>query len=118
VAERAKDVKSLHKVKARVLQEVKIIYGKVLSWVSSPTVQRIATKLATHDAEPFSFRTSLSEVKKWSMEKDVFEGKFPWVRSARDVNDDVQQSMKRKLAQRLRVVYSVIKNFALRFWFY
>jgi uncharacterized membrane protein YkoI len=118
VAERAKEVKSLEKVKARVLQEVKILYGKVLSWVSSPTVQRIATQLATHDEEPFSFQTSLSEVHKWSIEKDVFEGKFPWMRSARDVNDDVQQSMKRKLAQRLRVVYSVMKKFALRFWFH
>jgi len=112
VAERAKETKNLNKVKARVLQDIKVIYGKVISWISSPTVQRLAAKLESCEAEPFSFPTSPSEVRNWSLEKDVFEGNFPWMRSARDTNDDVQQSMKRKLAQRLRVVYSVMKNFA------
>jgi hypothetical protein len=111
VAERAKEVNSLLKVKERVLQDVKIIYGKVISWISSPTVQRLATD------EPFSFLTSLSEVREWKI-KDVFEGKFPWMRSARDANDDVQQAIVRELAQRLRVVYSVMNNFAFQFIFY
>jgi hypothetical protein len=114
VAERAKEVKSLLKVKERVLQDVKIIYGKVISWISSPTVQRLASQLESCDAEPFSFQTSLSEVHNWCI-KDVFKGKFPWVRSPRAANDDVQQAIVRELAQRLRVVYSVMKNFAFQF---
>jgi len=48
----------------------------------------------------------LHDIKNWSLEKDVFKGNFPWMRSARDTNEDVLQAMKRKLAQRLRDVYS------------
>ena len=104
LAERPKEVKSLDKAKAKVAEDIKSAHAKVISWISSATVQTLATR------HSFSFVTRLSEVRQWSIHT-VFAGVFPWT-AEEDVN--VHEAMKRKLAQRLRVANSVRINNLVR----
>ena len=99
VSERAHEVKSLTKIKERVLSDIKVVFGKVKSWASAPIVQHMAA------ADPFTFLTSLADVRKWSI-NDIFTGVLPWTYLG-DQQADVKQAMASKFAQRMRVSVQV-----------